>query len=101
MTARTPALSELVIAFRGNQGLRAAAREIGISPTTLTRIERGGEPDVPTLQKLCDWLGMASEAFVGVPRGEQIVAAPIQVRPSSIVAASIKFAKDVNARGHL
>ena len=30
--------------------LRAAA-EIGISPTTLVKIERGGEPSMPTLRK--------------------------------------------------
>ena len=35
---------------RGNMHLRAAAG-IGISPTTLVKIERGGEPSMPTLRK--------------------------------------------------
>ena len=32
-------------------------REIGISPTTLTKIEKGHIPDQATLQKVCDWIG--------------------------------------------
>ena len=38
-------LAPLVLRRRGNMGVRAAAKEIGISPTTLTRIEKGHVPD--------------------------------------------------------
>ena len=33
-----------------------AAKEIGISKATLSRLEKGNMPDVKTLAKLCKWL---------------------------------------------
>ena len=59
-------LGNLVLKRRGNQGVRAAAKEIGISPTTLTRIEKGGIPDVRTLNKVTSWLGQNPAQFTGV-----------------------------------
>ena len=41
---------------RGHRGIRAAAREIGVSPTTLSRIERGFPPSMKTYKKLQEWL---------------------------------------------
>lgn len=42
---------------RGARGVREAAREIGISHATLSRVERGFAPDARTLQRVCAWLG--------------------------------------------
>lgn len=50
-------LANLVVRARGSMGIRAAAREIGISPTTLSKIENGHIPDQNTLRKVCDWVG--------------------------------------------
>ena len=50
-------LGQLVLRARGSMGIRAAAREIGISPTTLSKIENGHIPDQTTLKKVCDWVG--------------------------------------------
>ena len=50
-------LGHLVLRTRGSMGLRAAAREIGISPTTLSKIENGHIPDQVTLRKVCAWVG--------------------------------------------
>lgn len=36
--------------------MRTAAKEIGISAATLSRIERGGMPDVLTFGLICKWL---------------------------------------------
>lgn len=47
-------------------GVRAAAAEIGISPTTLSRIERGHVPDVSTLDKVCLWLEQDPTQFTGI-----------------------------------
>ncbi len=47
-------------------GIRAAAKEIGISPSTLSRIERGHIPDVATLDKVCKWIGENPAKFTGV-----------------------------------
>lgn len=52
-------------AKRGNQGLRAAAEEIGgISAATLSRIEQGNIPDVESFIKICKWLGVSTENFI-------------------------------------
>ena len=47
-------------------GVRAAAKEIGISPTTLTRVEKGHVPDVSTLEKICEWIGEEPSKYTGV-----------------------------------
>lgn len=43
-------------AKRGSMGLRGAAKKIGVSPATLSRIERGNLPDLINFRKLCIWL---------------------------------------------
>lgn len=42
------------------QGVRDLAKQIGISPATLSRIERGHAMDAATLLKLWQWLLSAS-----------------------------------------
>lgn len=51
-------LGEVIRRWRRNSdvGLREAAREIGISHGTLSRIERGEEMDAKTLVKILAWL---------------------------------------------
>ena len=99
-------IGSLLARRRGNMGVRAAAREIGISPSTLSRIENGHVPDVATLEKVCAWLGEDTSKFTGLgnlqiafknkkalpPRTAQSLAALIE-------KAADQFAK-VNARGH-
>ena len=46
-------------------GVREAAREIGISPTTLSRIENGNVPDLQTFKKICDWIGADPGLILG------------------------------------
>ena len=41
---------------RGENGVRATAKVIGISPATLLRIEKGHLPDLDTFRKVCEWL---------------------------------------------
>ncbi len=41
---------------RGNRGLREIAKEMGVSHTTLSRIESGRQPDLDTFSKICQWL---------------------------------------------
>jgi transcriptional regulator with XRE-family HTH domain len=45
-------------------GIRAAAKEIGLSHPTLSRIERGHLPDLENYQRLCRWLGEDAESNV-------------------------------------
>ena len=99
-------LGPMVARHRGNMGLRAAAKEIGISPTTLTRIEKGHVPDVATLEKVCRWIGEEPGEFVGIDH-VQIAFKNRKALPRStaqslaelIEKASEQFAQ-VNARGH-
>lgn len=48
--------SKLLSEKRGEKGVREFARELGISPATLSRIERGKLPDLETFAKLCSAL---------------------------------------------
>jgi len=43
-----------------SQSLREAAKEIGISAATLSRIERGATPDIETFGKIWAWMGNKS-----------------------------------------
>ena len=47
-------LSELVRSERGNRGLREIAAIIGVSPSTILRVEKGTVPDVATFLAICD-----------------------------------------------
>lgn len=50
---------------RGDRGLRETARELKISPTTLSRLESENLPDVDTYIKICEWLGVSTDHFTG------------------------------------
>tara|TARA_R110002050_G_scaffold161419_1_gene291070 strand:+ start:186 stop:533 length:348 start_codon:yes stop_codon:yes gene_type:complete len=59
----TAKFSEMIKSKRGTKGLRALASEIGVSASTLSRIEQGNLPDIDTYLKLCSWLEVSSEFF--------------------------------------
>lgn len=49
----------------GGLGLRVAAKLIGISPATLSRVERGSLPDLETFRKICRWLEIDPGMILG------------------------------------
>lgn len=51
---------------RAGQGIRDAAREVGVSPATLSRVENGKIPDLETFSKICRWLGEDPADFLGI-----------------------------------
>lgn len=59
-------LGRIVLQKRGSMGVRAAAREIGISPTTLSKVENGHIPDQITLKKVCEWIGEEVTKFTAM-----------------------------------
>lgn len=59
-------LGRLVQQKRGDQGIRGAAKEIGIGHATLSRVERGRLPDLENYQKICAWLGVEMSTLTGV-----------------------------------
>jgi transcriptional regulator with XRE-family HTH domain len=61
------ALAERIAVKRGAVGVRAAAREAGISPATLSRVENGNVPDLEIFEKICQWLGEDPSRFLAMP----------------------------------
>lgn len=59
-------LGRSLIEKRGDRGVRSVAAEIGISPATLSRIERGFAPDLETFGKVCRWLGVDPGEILGI-----------------------------------
>lgn len=58
-------LGVLVREKRGDSKLRETAKEIGIGPATLMRVENGRIPDIETFGKLCHWLNLDPGSFLG------------------------------------
>jgi len=74
-------LGEMIIARRGTLGVRAAAKEIGISSATLSRIENNNVPDLATFAAICRWLGENPSKFLGMqPAESNDTAASVHLR---------------------
>jgi transcriptional regulator with XRE-family HTH domain len=100
-------LAQLLIRARGSMGIRAAAKEIGISPTTLSRIERGHLPDLATLNKVCGWIGTDPAKFTGMGELQIAFKKEPAVSPNTakslarlIELANKRFAKEIDTEGH-
>ena len=66
MPRLTPqALGLKLVEQRGDRGVREVAKEIGTSPATLSRVERGHLPDLETFGKICRWLGVDPGEVLG------------------------------------
>lgn len=48
---------------RGKTSLRQAAKEAGVSFSTLTRVENGAQPDLASFSRICGWLGVPPSEF--------------------------------------
>jgi transcriptional regulator with XRE-family HTH domain len=61
-----PAFAAAIAAVITARGLsdRQAAEQAGLSPSTLTRIRQGHNPDVDNLAALADWAGLPVDAFI-------------------------------------
>lgn len=64
-------LSDLVRSKRGNRGLREMATIIGVSPSTISRVERGTVPDVATFLAICDGIEMPPAELIRNMNGTQ------------------------------
>jgi DNA-binding Xre family transcriptional regulator len=58
-------LSLMVKHKRGDLGLRKAAEQIGITHTTLSRVESGKVPDLKTFGLICKWLDVEPNKILG------------------------------------
>ena len=77
------ALGRKLLEARGERGVREVAREIGISPATLSRVERGYLPDLETFGSVCKWLKFDPGEVLGV-----------SPRPRPIPKVAVHFKKD-------
>jgi len=51
---------------RAGRGIREVAREVGVSPATLSRVENNKIPDLETFSKICRWLGEDPALYLGM-----------------------------------
>jgi transcriptional regulator with XRE-family HTH domain len=63
---RLETLGAMLRERRGDRTLRETAREIGIGPATMLRVESGRMPDVETFAKICQWLELDPATVLGV-----------------------------------
>lgn len=71
---------------RGALGVRAAAKEIGISPATLSRIENQHVPDLATFAAVCAWLKVDPSEFLGLkPRTLEAETATVHLRKRNTI----------------
>ncbi len=78
-------------------GLRAAAAECGVSPSTLSRLERGDSsslPDAETLTKLAAWLNMTVAALLSE---KQIPTADPELTTPEVVEVHLRADKRLSA----
>lgn len=80
MSLNIEKFGEMVASRRGTLGVRAAAKEIGISPATLSRIENGHVPDLVTFAAVCRWLGEDPADFLGLKSTNVEAAATVHLR---------------------
>lgn len=63
------AIDELALRIqehRAGKGIREAAKEVGVSSATLSRVENGKVPDLETFGKICQWLGDDPSIYLGL-----------------------------------
>ncbi|MFB3921974.1 MAG: helix-turn-helix domain-containing protein [Terriglobia bacterium] len=82
-------LGKLVRERRGDRGIRVVAFEIGVSPATLSRVERGKLPDLDTFTKICEWLEVDPAEMLEMKKG---IATRKEGQPNSdvVVAAHLR-----------
>lgn len=73
------ALAERIQQHRAGKGIREAAKEVGVSPATLSRVENRKVPDLETFSKICAWLGDDPAVFLGIPNTATASTARAQV----------------------
>lgn len=73
-------LGRLVARKRGKVGIRATAREIGVSPATLSRVENGQLPDLENFTKFCQWLEIDPASVLGFSTGHRLPTVAVHFR---------------------
>lgn len=86
-------LSRLVAEKRGNVGVRATARQIGLSPATLSRVENGRLPDLDNFTRICRWLEVDPADLLGFdPQARSVPIAAVHFRSSATLSSETSAA---------
>lgn len=81
-------LGQKLLIHRSGRGIREVAKEIGVSPATLSRVERGYMPDIETFRKICNWLEVDPGQILGSkPRVTTTPVAAVHFRKDQAIAA--------------
>jgi len=83
-------IGQLLRDRRGKGGIREVAREIGISPATLSRVENGKLPDLDTFSKVCKWLRIDPGEVLGC-KSDVLSSSPTQ---DSVISAHLRADKN-------
>jgi transcriptional regulator with XRE-family HTH domain len=89
MAKRKPSLDtlgQLIVEKRGDLGVRAAAKQIGISAATLSRVENGYLPDLQNFRLICKWLDIDPNRILGF--------SGVSESQSGKIRANVHFKKD-------
>lgn len=79
-------LAENILFRRGNKGVRETAKNIEISPATLSRVENKKIPDLVTFSKICKWLGDDPSIYLGLDRTTPLPIAKIHFKKESAIS---------------
>ena len=83
---RIQQLAQRIQENRAGMGIRAAAKEVGVSPATLSRIENGHVPDLDTFGKICRWLNEDPAVYIGFkPAGGDSTSARVHFKKGSTI----------------
>ncbi len=92
-------LGRLILAKRKklNLGIRAAAREVGISHATLARVEKGFLPDLENYEKIRKWLGMKNSTNVAAKSGPDIASVHFRREKTATAETAASLARMILA----
>jgi transcriptional regulator with XRE-family HTH domain len=79
-------LAENILRKRSIKGVREAAREIGVSSATLSRVENNKVPDLATFSKICKWLGDSPSIYLGLEESNQAPSARVHFKKESAIS---------------
>ncbi len=86
-------LSRLVAEKRGKVGIRATARQIGLSPATLSRVENGRLPDLDNFTRICRWLEVDPASLLGFdPQARSLPVAAVHFRSDAALSTDTSAA---------
>ncbi len=77
---------------------REAAKQIGVSASTLTRLGQGASPDVEGFAKMVNWLGMSANDFFRTSDTNSRQTKPQKDELLAVVSRHLRASKELDAR---